>query len=217
MKEHEFFNDLVDRMYGNNEDLEHNTSNIGKVDRVILSTGDEFASISMEGINTKNIKINNVDIEDIIKDKIKKYDENRVFSDEILSKLLEENIKDLEDKLKEEIKEKIAKDKRRDINYFIATIDKVYFGKGTTVIKWKDGTTTKVKCQDGEEFDKEKGVAMCIIKHMFGDIGYYNEIFRSLNLDEDITEAKPGIKNSEIKNSKIKRHISFTLGDLFGF
>ena len=52
---------------------------------------------------------------------------------------------------------------------------------------------------------------MCIIKHMFGDIGYYNEIFRSLNLDEDIIETKP-----EIKNSKIKKRISFTLGDIFG-
>ena len=215
MKEHEeFYNNFVQKLYGNNEDSKPNTITFdSKPNTITLSSNDSsFATISTEGINTKNIKINNVDIEDIIKKMIDKYDSNRIFSDEILSKLLEENIKDLENKLEAEIKEEIAKDKRRDINHFIATIDKVYFGKGTTVIKWKDGTTTKVKCQDGEEFDKEKGVAMCIIKHMFGNIGYYNEIFRSLNLDEDVTEAKP-----EIKNSKIKKRISFTLGDLFGF
>jgi hypothetical protein len=194
-------------MYGDNEDLEHNTSNIGKVNRVILNTG-----ITTEGgINTTNIKLNNVDIEDIIKNMIKKYDESRIFSDDILTELLADNLKDLKNKLTKELEEELAREKRKDIDRFIAKIDKVYFGKDTTVIKWKDGTSTKVKCQDGETFDKEKGIAMCIIKHMFGDIGYYNEIFKSLNLDEDVAETKP-----EIKESKPKKRF-FTLGDIFGF
>ena len=206
MKEHEFFEDLVDLVCSKNENLNSNTSNIGKVNRITLSNDDNFASI-----NAPNIKINNIDIEDIIKDEIKNYDKNRIFSDDILTELLADNLKDLRNKLKKELEEELVREKRKDINHFIAKIDKVYFGKGTTVIKWKDGTSTKVKCQDGEEFDKEKGVAMCIIKHMFGDIGYYNEIFRSLNLDEDMVETKP-----EVKNSKIKKRIPFTLG-VFGF
>ena len=209
MKEHEFFEDLVDLVCSKNENLNSNTSsNIGKVNRVTLNTD---SSISTDSINTTNIKINNVDIEDLIKDEIKNYDNNRIFSDDILTELLADNLKDLRNKLTKELEEELAREKRKDVNRFIAKIDKVYFGKGTTVIKWKDGTSTKVKCQDGEEFDKEKGVAMCIIKHMFGDIGYYNEIFKSLNLDEDIAETKP-----EVKKSKPKK-VFFTLGDIFGF
>ena len=186
MKEHEFFEDLMDS-------LSATSSNIS-----INSTPDK-------------IHIGNINLEDLIKDEIKNYDNNRIFSDDILTELLADNLKDLRNKLTKELEEEIAREKRKDINHFIAKIDKVYFGKGTTVIKWKDGTSTKVKCQDGEEFDKEKGVAMCIIKHMFGDIGYYNEIFKSLNLDEDIAETKP-----EIKKSKPKK-VFFTLGDIFGF
>ena len=187
MKEHEFFEDLMDSLSASGVKI-NTTLN-----------------------KTSGIKICNVDLEDKIKDEIKNYDNNRIFSDDILTELLADNLKDLRNKLTKELEEELAREKRKDVNRFIAKIDKVYFGKGTTVIKWKDGTSTKVKCQDGEEFDKEKGVAMCIIKHMFGDIGYYNEIFKSLNLDEDIAETKP-----EVKKSKPKK-VFFTLGDIFGF
>lgn len=168
-------------------------------------------SIIADEINTNILFINDESIESIIKKMINKYDENRIFSDEILSELLKDNLKDFKDELKKELEEELAREKRKAIDNFISEIDKVYFGKGTTVIKWKDGTRTKVKCQDDEVFDKEKGVAMCIIKHLFGDIGYYNEIFKSLNLDENVVETKP-----EVKKSKPKK-VFFTLGDLFKF
>lgn len=196
MKEHEFFEDLMDSLSASGVKI--NTT-LNETSRIKINP------TSYEG------KICNVDLEDKIKDEIKNYDNNRIFSDDILTELLADNLKDLRNKLTKELEEELAREKRKDVNRFIAKIDKVYFGKGTTVIKWKDGTSTKVKCQDGEEFDKEKGVAMCIIKHMFGDIGYYNEIFKSLNLDEDIAETKP-----EVKKSKPKK-VFFTLGDIFGF
>ena len=193
MKEHEFFEDLMDSL------------SVFSPTTLNEASGIKINPTSYEG------KICNVDLENLIKDEIKKYDNNRIFSDDILTELLADNLKDLRNKLTKELEEELAREKRKDVNHFIAKIDKVYFGKGTTVIKWKDGTSTKVKCQDGEEFDKEKGVAMCIIKHMFGDIGYYNEIFKSLNLDEDIAETKP-----EVKKTKPKK-VFFTLGDIFGF
>lgn len=54
--------------------------------------------------------------------------------------------------------------------------------KGTTVIKWKDKhtgeiTITKVKVNQ-EEFDLEKGIAMCFMKHYFGDGGMYMKLFK---------------------------------------
>lgn len=50
--------------------------------------------------------------------------------------------------------------------------------KGTVVIKWVDGTNTKVKCQDNESFDAEKGIALCFMKRVFHNRGCYNDIFK---------------------------------------
>ena len=50
--------------------------------------------------------------------------------------------------------------------------------KGVVVVKWADGTKTKVRCQDGEEFDAEKGIALCFMKKAFNNRGCYNDIFK---------------------------------------
>ena len=52
--------------------------------------------------------------------------------------------------------------------------------KGTTVVLWKDGTKTIVKCQEGEEFDAEKGVALCFMKRAFNNRGCYNDVFKNM-------------------------------------
>lgn len=59
-------------------------------------------------------------------------------------------------------------------------VDRLYINekKGTTVVVWKDGTKTIVKCQEGEDFDFEKGIAMCFMKKAFNDRGCYNDIFK---------------------------------------
>lgn len=58
----------------------------------------------------------------------------------------------------------------------------VYFNdkKMTTVIKWKDGTVTKVKTQinKGDTYNPETGMAMCICKKAFGNRGNFNEVFK---------------------------------------
>lgn len=59
-------------------------------------------------------------------------------------------------------------------------VDRFYINekKGTTVVIWKDGTKTIVKCQEGEDFDFEKGIAMCFMKKAFNDRGCYNDMFK---------------------------------------
>lgn len=37
---------------------------------------------------------------------------------------------------------------------------------------------TVVKCQEGDEFDPEKGLAMAIVKKAYGNKGNYNDIFK---------------------------------------
>lgn len=57
-------------------------------------------------------------------------------------------------------------------------IEKVIFNDPATIVYWHDGTKTVVKAQDGEPFDKEKGLAMAIVKKVYGNKGNYNEIFK---------------------------------------
>lgn len=58
------------------------------------------------------------------------------------------------------------------------SIVKVIFNDPATIVIWKDGTKTIVKCQDGEPFDREKGLAMAISKKMLGNKGRYYDEFK---------------------------------------
>ena len=75
-------------------------------------------------------------------------------------------------------------------------IDKVVFNAPATIVFWKDGTKTIVKCGDNEVFDPEKGLAMAITKKAFGNQGnYYNQIKKLLPKDyvklEEILRSDP--------------------------
>ena len=56
-------------------------------------------------------------------------------------------------------------------------IKDVIFNNPATIVLWKDGTKTVVKCQDGDVYNPETGLAMCIIKKMCGNKGNYNDVF----------------------------------------
>lgn len=116
---------------------------------------------------------------DYIHECIEEYDRNRLFSDEDLVLYLKDKILEEREEERKEFEDRVNKMKKRTINDFIKRdIKRVIFSDNVTIIIWKDNTKTVVKCQPGETFDKEKGLALCIIKHQFGDIGYYNEIFK---------------------------------------
>jgi hypothetical protein len=118
---------------------------------------------------------------DYVNERIEEYDRNRLFSDEDLLIFLKDKILEEREKERKEFEDRVNKMKRHTIDDFInRDIKRVIFNDNATIVIWKDNTKTVVKCQPGETFDKEKGLALCIIKHQFGDIGYYNEIFKKL-------------------------------------
>ena len=55
----------------------------------------------------------------------------------------------------------------------IPEIKNVIFNDPATIVFWEDGTKTVVKCQDGDEFDPEKGLVMAIVKKAYGNKGNY--------------------------------------------
>lgn len=67
----------------------------------------------------------------------------------------------------------------------IPEVKKVIFNDPATIVYWKDGTKTVVKCQKGDYFDLEKGFAMAFIKKCWGNKGNFNDKLRKI-----IKEAK---------------------------
>ena len=57
-------------------------------------------------------------------------------------------------------------------------IKDVIFSDPATVVFWNDNTKTVVKTRGGEKYDKEKGLAMAIIKKITGNTRDYYEIFK---------------------------------------
>lgn len=64
------------------------------------------------------------------------------------------------------------------------TIKYVIFNDPATIVFWSDDTKTVVKCQEGDIFDKEKGLAMAISKKFFGNKGSYYETFKTFCQDK---------------------------------
>ena len=56
-------------------------------------------------------------------------------------------------------------------------IKDVIFNDPATIVFWVDGSKTVVKCQKGETFDPEKGLAMAISKKVLGNDYSYYETF----------------------------------------
>lgn len=48
-------------------------------------------------------------------------------------------------------------------------IDRVIFNAPATIVIWLDGTKTIVKCQEGDTFDEQTGLALCFMKKALGN------------------------------------------------
>ena len=88
------------------------------------------------------------------------------------------------------------------------SIKKVIFNYPATIVLWSDGSKTVVKCQDGDIYDPEKGLAMAISKKALGNKGNYcNEFKKWLPEDEEEEEKTVELRfdtselSSELSNS----------------
>ena len=54
--------------------------------------------------------------------------------------------------------------------------------KKTICILWKDGTKTVMKPQPEDEFDLEKGIAMCFMKKVYNNRGCFNDVFKDIEI-----------------------------------
>lgn len=57
-------------------------------------------------------------------------------------------------------------------------ISKVIFNNPATIVFWADGTKTVVKCQEGDTYSRETGLATAIAKKALGNKGNFNDVFK---------------------------------------
>lgn len=72
-------------------------------------------------------------------------------------------------------------------------IKNVIFNDPATVVIWDDGSKTVVKCQPGDTYSKETGLALCIAKKYLGNKGNFNEVFKKWIPEEvePVEETEP--------------------------
>ena len=111
--------------------------------------------------------------------------DSKFYSEDMLDFLLEDVMK----QKSKELKQKMAKSKEQEnkdlVNAFNGIIDKVIFNDPATIIVFKNGEKVIVKCQEGDTYDKEKGLALAIIKFAFGNTSYFNTIFKKWLPEDD--------------------------------
>ena len=87
----------------------------------------------------------------------------------------------------------------------IPEIKNVIFNDPATIVFWDDGTKTVVKCQDGDEFDTEKGLSMAIVKKAYGNKGNYcNKMKKWLPKEEQVDT------NSSLRSIFVPKDFTFT-------
>lgn len=80
-------------------------------------------------------------------------------------------------------------------NVSLPEIKNVIFNAPATIIFWGDNTKTVTKA-DGEDYDMEKGMAMCIAKKALGNQGNYYEVFKKW-VGEDVLFAMRNDQKSQ--------------------
>lgn len=110
---------------------------------------------------------------------------NSFFDDDMLNYLLEDIMKEKAKQADKEIKRLAEKERRKEVDDFSNMIDHVLFNNPWTIIFWKSGQVTRVKCQAGDTYDKEKGFAIALLKGIFDNTNYFNTIFKKWVPEED--------------------------------
>lgn len=110
---------------------------------------------------------------------------------------------------------------RKTAGSFGHMIKDVIFNDPATIVFWMDGSKTVVKCQEGDEYDAEKGLAMAICKKFLGNQGnYYNVINKWLEKYEleqmvefDFTQWLPNVSEMHDNIRKIINSITLVKDD----
>jgi hypothetical protein len=70
-------------------------------------------------------------------------------------------------------------------------VKNIIFNGPATIVFWKDGTKTTVKCDEKDIPDKSKAIALCFMKKMFGNTSEFNTVLRTYVPEAYIEPVEP--------------------------
>ena len=80
----------------------------------------------------------------------------------------------------------VRNNRRNPVMPYSVEIKKVKFSGPATIVFWADGSKTVVKCQEGDTFDPEKGLALCFMKKVLGNkSGAFNKMLKMYGKEEE--------------------------------
>ena len=83
----------------------------------------------------------------------------------------------------------------------IPAYERIIFNNPATIILWKDGTKTVVKCGPNDVYDPEKGLAMCLLKKLCGNDGImFHRTIRKM-----MKSYEPPVEESESPTDILRR------------
>ena len=89
-------------------------------------------------------------------------------------------------------------------------IHKVIFNAPATIVYWTDGTKTVVKCQPGDVYSEELGLAMAISKKYLGNKGNFNDEFKKWLPEKTEATDIHNVSISE-KKARLDRYCEFNI------
>ena len=101
----------------------------------------------------------------------------------------------------------------------MSKIKKIMYKPPATIVFWNDGTKTVAVCENGDEYNKELGFALCVLKKQYGNktvhdmLDTYVHNANTYNTKDNATiwekECKPKrkeFKNPNVVKKRVKLH-----------
>ena len=92
------------------------------------------------------------------------------------------------------------------------TIKKIMYKPPATIVFWNDGTKTVSVCEDGDEYNKELGFALCVLKKKYGNKTVHEMLERYVHnatqkdnkSNSIVWEYKPAVRSPKVNKKRIK-------------
>lgn len=92
------------------------------------------------------------------------------------------------------------------------TIKKIMYKPPATIVFWNDGTKTVSVCEDGDEYNKELGFALCVLKKKYGNKTVHEMLERYVHnatqkdnkSNSIVWEYKPALRSPKVHKKRIK-------------
>lgn len=90
----------------------------------------------------------------------------------------------------------------------LPTIVNVWYNNPYTTVVWSDDTITKAKCKEGDIFDRDAGLSICIAKKYYQYMGY-NSFAKAL---KDTNDKSVDVPKRQAQTMARKMHKKLSLG-----